>query len=69
MNALTHISTPRTARRLSDEAIAHFAATAAQAARFASFGHHPTSRSAVPARFWDIGLLDRLSVPLSRVRE
>jgi hypothetical protein len=69
MNALTHISTPRTLRRASAEVIAHFAATDAQAARFAGLGHFPANRSSAPARFWDSALLDRLSVPLSRVRE
>lgn len=69
MNALTNISTSRTFRRVSAEAIAHFAATDAQAARFAGFGHFPANRSTAPARFWDNALLDRLSVPLSRVRE
>ena len=69
MNALTHISTPRTFRRLSAEAIAHFAATDAQAARFARLGHYPTHRTAAATRIWDSGLLDRLSTPLSRVHE
>ena len=69
MNALTNISTSRTFRRVSAEAIAHFAATDAQAARFASLGHFPASRSAAPARFWDSSLIDRLATPLSRVRE
>jgi hypothetical protein len=69
MATLTHITTPRTFRRVSAEAIAHFAATDAQAARFAGLGHFPSNRSAAPARFWDSALLDRLSAPLSRVRE
>jgi hypothetical protein len=69
MNTLTHISTPRTFRRVSAEAIAHFAATDAQAARFAGIGHFPSNRLAAPARFWDSALLDRLDAPLSRVRE
>lgn len=69
MNALTRISTPRTFRRLSAEALAHFAATDAQAARFAALGHFPATRTAAPARFWDSSLLDRLSLPASRVRE
>jgi len=69
VNALAPISTPRAFRRLSAETLAHFAATDAQAARFAGFGHHPSNRSAAPARLWDSGLLDRLSVPPSRVRE
>ena len=69
MNALTNISTSRTFRRVSAEVIAHFAATDAQAARFAGFGHYPTNRSASAARFWDSALIDRLATPLSRVRE
>lgn len=69
MNALTHISTPRTFRSVSAEVIAHFAATDAQAARFAGIGHFPSNRSTGPARFWDSALLDRLAAPLSRVRE
>lgn len=69
MNSLAHISTPRTFRRLSAEAIANFASTDAQAARFAAIGHFPANRSIAPARFWDSSLLDRLSVPASRVRE
>lgn len=69
MNALTHISTPRTYRRLSAEAMAHFASTDAQAARFAGLGHYPTHRATSSARIWDSGLLDRLSTPLSRVHE
>ncbi len=69
MNTLSHISTPRTYRRLSAEAIAHFAATDTQAARFASLGHYPTHRSSAATRIWDSSLLDRLSTPLSRVHE
>lgn len=69
MNSLSQISTPRTFRRVSAEAIAHFAATDAQAARFAALGHFPANRAAAPARFWDSSLIDRLAVPLSRVRE
>ena len=69
MNSLTHISTPRTFRRLSAEAIAHFASTDAQAARFAGVGHYPPRRASAPSRIWDSGLLDRLSTPPSRVHE
>ncbi len=69
MNTLTHISTPRTFRRLSAEAIAHFAATDAQAARLVGIGHYPARRATTPARIWDSSLLDRLSTPLSRVHE
>lgn len=69
MNALTNISTPRTFRRLSAEAIAHFAATDAQAARLAGPGHYPARRDSATTRIWDSGLLDRLSTPPSRVHE
>ncbi len=69
MNTLTHISTPRTFRRLSAKAIAHFAATHAQAARLAGLGPYPARRAIPAARIWDSSLLDRLSTPLSRVHE
>ena len=69
MNTLIHISTPRSSRRLSAEAIAHFANTDAQAARFAGVGHYPTRRASAPSLIWDSGLLDRLSTPPSRVHE
>jgi|GEM_PF-5838793 hypothetical protein len=69
MHALNHLSTPRTFRRVSAEAIAHLAATDAQAARLAALGHAPTRRTEASARFWTGHLIDRLSTPISRLRE
>ncbi len=70
MSSLTSISTARILRRVSAEAIAHFAATDAQAARLIGVGHYPGDNATGRiAPLWDAGLLDRLSLPLSRVRE
>jgi hypothetical protein len=70
MNSFTHLSLARTSRRFSTEAIAPFAPTEVHAARITALGHPPANRSAaVSGRFWDSSLIDRLSAPLSRVRE
>jgi hypothetical protein len=65
VNTYPHLPTPRTYRRVSAAAIGNFATTAAQAARLAAFGE----THGKPAVFWDDRLLDRLSSPLSRIRE
>lgn len=59
----------RVIRRISAEAIGHHAATSSQAARLAALGGLGGQRHEPPSTLWDGGLLDRLSVPLSRIRE
>ena len=69
MNTLTHLSTARTYRRISAAAIAHYASTAAQAARLAAVDSARFEPVNAPSPLWDDGLIDRLSQPLSRIRE
>lgn len=65
MNAQSHLTTPRTYRRVSAAAIAQLAATGSQAARLAALGEPRPAR--VP--LWDDALMDRLVQPISRIRE
>ncbi|MBC8009896.1 MAG: hypothetical protein H7067_07345 [Burkholderiales bacterium] len=69
MNTFGHLSTPRTYRRVSAAAIAHYASTDAQAARLAAFGETRFEPRGAPTPLWDDGLLDRLTQPLSRLRD
>lgn len=62
-------TTARTLRRVSAEAIAHYATTSSQAARLAALGGAGASRAEPPTPLWDGALLDRLTAPLSRIRE
>lgn len=54
---------------LSAAAIAHGFATDAQAARLAALGERSVEPRLAPTSLWDDGLLDRLTQPLSRLRE
>jgi hypothetical protein len=67
LHAYSHL--PRTLRRISAEAISHHAATTSQAARLAALGGGGFSGGEPPAPLWDGALLERLTVPLSRLRE
>ncbi len=69
MNAITHLSTARAPRRGSASAIAHYAATDAQAARFAALDAAYPETLSTRAPLWDETLLSRLTQPLSRIRE
>ena len=63
MNSFTHLSTARTYRRLSA------AATQAQGARLLALEEISFAPTSTRAPLWDEDLLDRLTQPLSRVRE
>ena len=69
MNTYANSLLPRALRRVSAEAIAHSAATTPQAARLAALGGNGRFRNEPPAPLWDDALLERLTVPLSRLRE
>jgi hypothetical protein len=69
MHSLTHVHTPRIHRRPSAGALVHLASTEAQAARLLGLGHYPGDRPRSSAKLWDAGLIDRLSTPITRVRE
>lgn len=69
MDTFIHLSTPRTYRRVSAAAIANYASTDAQAARLAAFCEPRFEPSGAPSPLWDDGLLDRLTQPMSRIRE
>jgi len=69
MISYTNSLLPRTLRHVSAEAIAHHAATTSQAARLAALGGSGRFRNSPPAPLWDDALLERLTVPLSRLRE
>lgn len=69
MGTTLHLTTPRTFRRVSAEAIARYAATDAQVARLAAVDGYSFESPRAPAPLWDDALLDRLVQPLSRLRE
>lgn len=69
MSTLGYFSTDRSTRRDPAAAIALHAATDAQAARLAAFGEARSEPRGARAPLWDDGLLDRLTQPLSRIRE
>ena len=69
MSTYLHLTTPRTFRRVSAQAIARHAATDAQAARLAAVDGYSFEPRRAPAPLWDESLLDRLVQPLSRLRE
>lgn len=69
MSLLKSNSTVRTNRRASATVVGSYAATHAQAARFLAFEGGASEVPAVRAPLWDDTLLDRLTQPLSRIRE
>ncbi len=69
MSTTLHLTTSRTFRRVSAEAIARYAATDAQAARLAGVDGFSFEPRRAPAPLWDDALLDRFVQPLSRLRE
>ena len=70
MNAFSTLSVPRIYRRVSaTSGLVRYAATDVQAARLAAFADTPFEPRTAPAPLWDDGLLDRLTQPLSRLRD